>query len=192
VPARRANIPVRIRNGFRPQVPGTLVRGREKRTEGVAKAVTLVKDVAILTVSGESLVGKPGTAAAIFGMLARARVNIRMISQSVSESNISIVVSKESVGRASKALSQGLKVAGIAASVIPEPDVSVLSAFGSGMKGTPGVAARIFSAVARKGVNVRMIAQGSSELSVSFVVPAGDAVRALRALHSALVLAKRA
>jgi aspartate kinase len=188
VPARRANIPVRIRNGFRPQAPGTLIHGRERKAGGVAKAVALVGGVGMITVSGESLVGRPGTAAKVFEIYADAKVNIRMISQSVSESNISVVVARESLGRASKALAHGLEAAGIVASVKTEPEVSVVSAFGSGMKGTPGVAARVFSSVAKVGVNVRMIAQGSSELSISFVVPSKDAAKALNALHSGLVL----
>lgn len=190
VPARRANIPVRIRNGFRPQAPGTLVHGSWKKTAAVAKAVALVGGVGMITVAGESLVGKPGTAAKVFGMLADAGVNVKMISQSVSESNISIVVSKPSLAAAAGALNKGLESAEIGATVRSEPDVSVLSVFGAGMQGTPGVAARVFSAVAREGINVRMIAQGSSETSVSFVVRSRDAVRGLNALHRTLVLGK--
>ena len=188
VPARRAGIPVRIRNGFRPELPGTLVHREERTAAGVAKAVALVGGVGIVTVSGETLVGKPGTAAKVFEILSDARVNVRMISQSVSESNISVVVSKESVKRASAALSRGLARAGMAVTVRSEPDVAVLSVFGAGMKGTPGVAARIFSAIAAAGVNVRMIAQGSSEASVSFAVSSRDGARGLNALHRALVL----
>ena len=188
VPARRAGIPVRIKNGFSPGLPGTLVHRLEKKAAGVAKAVALVEGVAVLTVSGETLVGKPGTAARVFEVLADAGVNVRMISQSVSESNIGVLVAKEASGRASKALSAGLSAAGIAADVKVEGDVSALSVVGSGMKGTPGVAARVFSAVARAGVNVKMIAQGSSETCISFVVPSGDAARGLRALHEELVL----
>ena len=191
VPARRANIPVRVRNGFKPNFAGTLVHGDEKMSSGVAKAVGLVAGVGIVTVSGETLVGKPGTAARVFEILASAQINVRMISQSVSESNISVVVAKESLGRASTALSKRLAEAGIVARVKIEHDTSVLSVFGAGMKGTPGVAARVFSAVAGSGVNVKMIAQGSSELSISFVVPSKDAVRALNALHAALVLRQR-
>lgn len=190
VPARRANIAVRIRNGFRPDEPGTLVHGREKTTPGIAKAVALVGGVGMITIAGETLVGKPGMAARIFGILADTSVNIKMISQSVTESNISIVVTKASLGVASKALSRGLAAGGIPAFVKQESDVSVLSVFGAGMNGTPGVAARIFSAVAGSGVNIKMIAQGSSETSVSFVVHAKDAVKGLNALHETLVVGK--
>ena len=188
VPARRANIRVRIRNGFRPGLPGTLVRREEKNASGIVKAVALVGDVAMVTVSGESLVGKPGMAAKAFGILGAAGVNIKMISQSVSESSISAVVARASSGAASRALNRGLREAGGAVAVRVDPDVSVLSVFGSGMKGTAGVAARIFSAVAGRGINVMMIAQGSSETSVSFVVRSRDAIGGLNALHGALVL----
>lgn len=189
-PARKTGMPVRIKNGFKPALPGTLIHAKERKSRSIAKSVAVVNHVAMITVCGESLVGRPGTAAQVFGILGDAGVNILMISQSVSESNISAVVRRGAVERATSALKLGLSRAGIFAAVRSEPGVSVIAVIGSGMYGTPGVAAKIFSAVASRGVNVRMIAQGSSELNVSFVVAAKDAVRAVKALHEALVLKK--
>jgi len=117
-------------------------------------------------------------------------VNVLMISQSVSESNISAVVRKGSLERAASALSEGLSRVGISAGVKVEPDVSVLAVVGAGMQGTPGIAAKVFSAVAATGVNVRMIAQGSSELNISFVVASRDSEKAVKALHESVVLGK--
>ena len=186
-PARLAEIPVRIRNGRRPDLPGTLIHGLQKRKAGVAKAIMLVRRVGILTISGETLMGRPGTAGQLLRALGDKGVNIFMISQSVSESNISMVVRRDALHKAREAIEsvqesfeQGLKVD-------TEHDVAVVAAVGAGMKGTPGFAARVFGAVSRAGVNVRMIAQGSSELNISFVVREGDAVKAVRALHSDLV-----
>ncbi len=189
-PARLGGIPVRIRNGHRPEVPGTLIHARERRMASVAKAILLVKSVGMLTVSGESLLGRPGTAARIFNTLGNHGINILMISQSVSESNISLVVRRNLLQRARSALKIGLDTRDLGARIEVEPDVAVVAAVGAGMKGTPGVAAKVFGAVAREGINVRMIAQGSSELNVSFVVKEKDSVRAVRALHSALVAGK--
>ena len=189
-PARKAGIPVRIRNGFKPDRLGTLINPHERKSSVIAKSVALVGNVGIVTVSGETLVGRPGTAAKIFELLGRAGVNVLMISQSVSESNISAVVRKSSLERAASALSEGLSQVGINAGVKVEPDVSVLAVVGAGMKGTPGIAAKVFSAVASKGVNVMMIAQGSSELNISFVVASRDSEKAVNALHESVVLGK--
>ncbi|MCL4355288.1 MAG: aspartate kinase [Nitrososphaerota archaeon] len=186
-PVRLSKIPVRIKNGFSPDSPGTLIWSSQKKSAEVVKSIALVRDVGMLTVSGETLAGRPGTAANIFRSLADSGVNILMISQSVSESNISVVLRRGTLDRAGKALQRGLSGLAGSARVDLEPDVAVVAAVGAGMKGTPGVAARVFSAVSRAGVNVRMIAQGSSELNVSFVVGSEDAVKAVRALHTALI-----
>jgi len=113
------------------------------------------------------------------------RVNVLMISQSVSEANISMIVRRASLRLAEKALRRELKNQGIA--VEGDPAISVVAAVGAGMRGEKGVAARIFGAVASRGINVRMIAQGSSELNVSFVVNEKDADDTVRALHSQVV-----
>lgn len=182
-PARARGIPVRIRNGFRPDGPGTLITDRERRSGGVVKCVALVKDVGLLTVSGETLQGRPGIAARVFEALGAAKVNVLMISQSVSEANISMVVRRASLKRAEEAVREGLLGAEIPVSVEADPTVAVVAAVGAGMRGTRGVAARVFQAVASRGVNVRMIAQGSSELNISFVVDAKKADAAVLAVH---------
>ncbi len=186
-PARMVGVPVRILNGFKPDLPGTLIDSNERKGAGVIKSLALVRDVGLLTVSGETLAGRPGTAAMVFTLVGRAGVNMLMISQSVSESNISMVVRRSTLERAAKALKTGFAEANVRADVATEEDLSVIAAVGAGMKGTPGVAAKVFGVVSRAGVNVKMIAQGSSELNISFVVPSEDATRALRALHSSLV-----
>jgi aspartate kinase len=188
-PVRRAGIPIRIRNGFRPGNPGTLIQRRERKTSSIAKAVLLVDKVGILTVSGGSLVGRAGTAAKVFDLLGAVGANILMISQSVSESNISTIVRSGNLALAESALSSGLQRVGIRDGVLKiDQNVAVLAVIGAGMKGSPGFAAKVFSTVARQGVNVRMIAQGSSELNISFVVSRRDAVKAVNALHREVVL----
>lgn len=186
-PARLAKIPVRIRNGHRPDLPGTLIHGLQERKAGVAKAVMLVRRVGMLTVSGETLMGRPGTAGQLLSSLGDMGVNIFMISQSVSESNISMVVRRDALQRAREAIESGQEHFEQGLKVDAEHDVAVVAAVGAGMKGTPGVAARVFGTVSQVGVNVRMIAQGSSELNISFVVREKEALKAVRALHSTLV-----
>ena len=142
-PARGKSIPVRIRNTFNPEHPGTLIGGRPKKTRGVVKAVALVRDVGMLTVSGRSLVGKPGMAAKILGLLAAQKIYTLMISQSVLESNISIVVKRNLLEGAKAALASGMAYGDYGLRIDTEEHVSVVAAIGAGMKGTPGVAARV-------------------------------------------------
>jgi len=190
-PTMEENIPVRIRNVSNPDNPGTLIVKEQKIKLGDAvKAITLVRDVALVNVGGAGMVGAPGTAAKVFDVLGRDNINILMISQSVSEANISLVVQRGLLERAVSTLEIALLGRGLIREVSAEDDVCVVAVVGAGMKGTPGVASRIFTAIARKGINVRMIAQGSSELNISFVVKETDGEEAVRAIHEEFKLDK--
>ncbi|MBN1784146.1 MAG: aspartate kinase [Candidatus Bathyarchaeota archaeon] len=183
-PARKEGIPVRIRSVFNPDNQGTLITKEKKvRHEDGVKAVTLVKNVAVITVSGAGMVGAPGTAAKVFEVLGKENINILMISQSVSESNISLVIQRNLLERAVNTLEIALLGRDFIREVVSEDDVCVVAVLGAGMKGMPGVASRIFSAVAKESINVRMIAQGSSELNVSFVVKEKNGANTVRAIH---------
>src|SRR5438128_7729120 len=170
-PAAERKIPVRIKNSSRPSGNGTLVSASESPNGGkVVKAVSLIRDVGIVTVSGTGMMGAPGVAAKIFQTLGSNNVNVMMISQGSSEATISCVVANREVDRAVRALQLALMGQGYVDRIAEEKNACVIAVVGSGMKGIPGVAARIFTAVARRKVNVRMVAQGSSEYNVSFVV----------------------
>jgi aspartate kinase len=190
-PAMEENIPVRIRNAFNPENPGTLIIKEQRIKPGdVVKAITLVKDVALVNVSGAGMVGAPGTAAKVFDVLGKDNINILMISQSVSEANISLIIQRSLLEKAVSTLEIALLGRGLIREVTAEDDVCVVAVVGAGMKGTPGVASRIFTAIARKGINIRMIAQGSSELNISFVVKEIDEEEAVRAIHEEFKLNK--
>ncbi len=185
-PAIEKKIPVRLKNTFNPTHNGTLIVARvSKPNFSVVKVISLIKDTGMVTVRGASMVGEAGTAAKFFDLLADAKINIMMISQSVSESNISVVMKKQYLERAREVLDS--EIGKNAKRMEVEPDISVVATVGEGMKGTPGVAARMFRAVADAGVNVRMIAQGSSELNISFVVKEEDGTKAVRALHNEFI-----
>ncbi|MBI2184868.1 MAG: aspartate kinase [Thaumarchaeota archaeon] len=183
-PIIEPHIPVRIKNTFSPSAEGTLIGVDQQVSSGsVAKAVARVSDVGIVSVGGTGMVGLPGTAGRVFEVLGKQGVNILMISQSVSESNITMVVRRNSIQKAVNALEIGLLSKGEVKEVSYEDDVSIVALIGSAMRGTPGVAARVFKAIADAGINVIMIAQGSSELNISFAVNEKDGVEAVRALH---------
>jgi aspartate kinase len=190
--AIRENIPVRIRSIFHPENSGTLItkEPNAKVTEAV-KAVAMIKDVAMLNINGAGMVGAPGSYAKVFDVLGKNNINVMMISTAASEANISIIIKRSLLGRAISNLEIALlERGGIVNEVSAEDDVAVIAVMGANMKGTLGVASKIFSVVAKKGINIRMIAQGSSELNISFVVKEKDGVDVVRAIHEAFNLDK--
>ncbi len=190
-PAMEEEIPVRIRNSSNPKNTGTLVVAlKQIKPYGIVKAITLIKDAALITVSGAGMVGSPGTAAKIFDVLGRNNINILMISQSVSEANISFVIQRNQLDKAISSLEITLLGKDVVKDISAEDDVCIIAAVGAGMKGARGVASRIFGAVANAGVNVRMIAQGGSELNISFVVTDSEGEKAVRAIHQEFSLDK--
>jgi aspartate kinase len=136
------------------------------------------------------MVGAPGSYARILEVLGRDNINVMMISAAVSEANISLVIRRNLLGRALSTLEIALLGRGLVSNVTAEDDVCVVAAMGANMMGTRGVASRIFTAIARKGVNIRMIAQGSSELNISFVVKEKDGTAAVKAIHEEFKLDK--
>ena len=190
-PIMKENIPARIRNVFNPENPGTLISGDTTTTrKDAVKAVAVIKDVAMINVSGGGMVGAPGSYARILDLLGKNGINVMMISAAASEANISIIIRRNLLGRALSTLEIVLLGRGFASDVTAEDDVSVVAAMGANMKGTPGVASRIFNTQAKNGINIRMIAQGSSELNISFVVKEHDGKAAVQAIHDEFKLDK--
>jgi aspartate kinase len=153
------------------------------------KAIIAIRNTALIDVSGGGMVGAPGTAAKIFDALARQSVNIMMISQSPSESSISMVVKKDDLDTAITTLDLTL-LDKVIKNVRVNEDVAVIAVVGSGMRGAKGIAAKVFSSVSKKNINVIMIAQGSSELNLAFVVNNSDCEKAVRSLHEVFILTK--
>lgn len=183
-------IPLRIRSTFNIKNSGTLVTASPKAdTQKTVKCVSTIRHTGLIDVRGGSMVGAPGTAATIFSTLAKAGVNVMMISQSPSESSISIIVRKNDLDKAVNTLEMNL-LGKIIKKVDVTVDVAIIALIGSGMRGIVGVASKVFAAVAKKGVNVVMIAQGSSELNLAFVVKDADCNTTVQALHDEFELAK--
>lgn len=189
----RAGMTLRLRPFAEPSATGTtIVVGRVARGAPV-RAISGMSDQALVAVSGTGMLGVPGVAARVFGALASANISVSMISQASSEQSICFTVpadrADEVAARLRQAFAEELQRNEV-------DDISVRAALttiavvGSGMASTPGIAARIFSAVAEAGVNVVAIAQGASERNVSFVVDTSEAPSAVRAVHSAFQLNK--
>jgi aspartate kinase len=189
-PVIETGIPVRIRNVMNPSKIGTMILQRPSDTsKRIVKSVIAIRRTGLIDVGGTSMAGAPGTAATIFDALAKKNINIIMISQSPSESSISMVLRNDDIEKAVSILELSL-LGKVIKKVEVNNNVSVIAVVGSGMRGIQGVAARIFSAVAREDVNVIMIAQGSSQLNLAFVVNDNDCETAIRALHKEFKLGK--
>jgi aspartate kinase len=179
-------IPMWVRNTFNPDYPGTRIGPNGQTSATVIKAVTSVRSVSLLTVSGKGMIGVPGIAGRTFLATAHAGASILMISQSSSEQSFCFLVTNNTAQDVKHSIESQLS-AEIARRDIDRVDVTedvvIITAVGSGMRGTPGIAGRVFSAMGEQGINVIAIAQGSSECSISFVVAKPDLERAVIRLH---------
>ncbi|HEY7777630.1 MAG TPA: ACT domain-containing protein, partial [Nitrososphaeraceae archaeon] len=189
-PVMDTKIPIRIKNAFNLSNEGTVIsKNPSKSSQKIVKSIIAIRNTALIDVSGGGMVGLPGTAAKIFDALARKKVNIMMISQSPSESSISMVVKRDDLDTATTTLDLTL-LDKVIKNVRVNEDVAVIAVVGSGMRGIKGIAAKVFSSVSKNNINVIMIAQGSSELNLAFVVDNTDCEKAVRSLHEAFSLGK--
>ncbi|MCG6923739.1 MAG: aspartate kinase [Acidobacteria bacterium] len=193
IPLDGSRVALQVRSFLKQDDPGTEVSSRRTLEAYPVKALATIRDQALVTVAGKGLMGVPGIAARTFSAIHDEGLSVSTIFQSSSESSIGFTVSGKEADRAVQALERAFAMeltAGLVDSVSARPGVAVIAVVGRGMAGSPGIAARVFSALAAGGVNVIAIAQGSSELNISFVVDEKQAADAARAVHSAFQLAK--
>jgi bifunctional aspartokinase / homoserine dehydrogenase 1 len=192
-PAVERGLPIHIRNTFNPESEGTWIH--HGTSSGFAvKGLTTITSIALVNVEGTGLIGVPGTAERLFGALREAGISVVMISQASSEHSICFAVHAAAAARARQAVERAFFAElhhGQIQRVEIDSHCCILAAVGDEMAGHPGIAANFFGALAKAGVNVRAIAQGSSERNISVVVDAADVVRALRAAHSGFYLSKQ-
>jgi bifunctional aspartokinase / homoserine dehydrogenase 1 len=189
----RAGIPVWIRNSFAPERTGTKITPKGRTNGGGVKALTAIRDVALITVGGPGIVGLTDVVGRTFSTTAEVRANILLISQSSSQNDICFIVAAPDAKRTVDALRREFaqdvaheKVEHITM----DASIAIVAVVGENMRGTPGVAGRTFMAVGRGNVNIIAIAQGSSETNISFVVSEKEIKAALAATHREFGLAE--
>lgn len=190
-PVIDAGIGLRICNTFNPQHPGTrLVSNGESAHQGEIKAVTAIHGQRLITIEGRGMLGVPGVAARAFAAVASTGTSVPLITQASSEQSICFAApsgaAEEVVAALNKTFSAELTQCDIDR-IWASDEVEIITVVGAGMMHVPGIAGKVFSALGARGVNVIAIAQGSSEVSISLVVAAGDAGEALRTLHAVIV-----
>jgi len=180
-----------VKNTFAPAEPGTLiVPDNGTQTDGAIRAVTAFKGQCIITVEGRGMLGVPGIAARTFGAVARTNTSVVMISQASSEQSICFVVSCQSSPLVLRTMEEEFRLELTRKdidSITSSSESAIVTVVGAGMRHTPGIAGKVFSALGEAGVNVIAIAQGSSECSISLVVDAADANKAVASIHELIM-----
>jgi len=195
-PVIEAGISLRVCNTFNPENPGTyLVSDLSPLKDGVIKSVTAIRGISLITLEGRGMLGVPGVAARAFGAVAATGVSVPLITQASSEQSICFAVPVESkdqvVSSLEKSFANEIACRDIDR-VWATEELVIVTVVGAGMRSTPGVSGRVFSALGKRSVNVIAIAQGSSEVSISMVVPAKDIQAAVMAIHELIVPQKEA
>ncbi len=193
-PAVMRSIPIFIKNTFNPTAPGSRVGPGGGASVDQIKGVTSVDNVALVNLEGTGMIGVPGTADRLFGALRSAGISVILISQASSEHSICFAVPARHAAQVEQVVRQAFVLElqqGQIQSVDVQDDCSIIAVVGDGMAGLPGVAAKFFGTLGNAGINVRAIAQGSSERNISAVIDKRDATRALRATHSGFYLSAK-
>ena len=189
-PAVDKKIPIWIRNTFAPEKTGTLICESPVSSHAV-KGITSIEKIALVNVEGAGMIGVPGTAERLFGALRDEGVSVILISQGSSEHSICFAVPEADAALTERTVRQAFDTE-LRQGQIQNVDLvggcSILSVVGDGMAGTPGIAAAVFGALAAAGVNIRAIAQGSSERNISAVIDERQSTRALRSVHARFYL----
>lgn len=193
IPIIGKQVPLFVRPFGNPADQGTEVSERETGLEVPVKALSAATGQALITVEGSGMLGVPGVAARTFAALQRERISVSLITQASSEHSICFCVPAESAAQAQKCLNEAFRIE-IAQhevdGVSVKTGVATIAVVGLGMAGTPGVAQRVFSALASARINVIAIAQGSSELNISVVVEEAQVKEAQQAIHAGFQLGK--
>lgn len=186
IPAFLKKIPIVIKNTFEPEFEGTVIRHDCKPSNLPIKGISSINNISILNLEGSGMVGKSGFSGRLFSLLAREQINIILITQSSSEHSITFAVQPDDTEKAKKLIEQEFELELLAKKledVVIEQNLAIIAIVGENMKQTPGVSGKLFHALGRNGVNVRAIAQGSSEYNISVIISARDLAKALNAVH---------
>ncbi|MVN90374.1 bifunctional aspartate kinase/homoserine dehydrogenase I [Mucilaginibacter aquatilis] len=187
-PAFLKQIPIVIKNTFDTSFEGTVIKHNCQDSNLPIKGISSIDHISIINLEGSGMVGKAGFSGRLFSLLAREQINVMLITQSSSEHSITFAVQPKDAEKACRLMEQEFELElGAKKLEVPviEADLAVLAIVGENMRKTPGISGRLFHALGRNGVNVRAIAQGSSEYNISVIISATDLAKAVNAVHDA-------
>jgi aspartokinase/homoserine dehydrogenase 1 len=184
-PALTKNIPIRIKNTFAPNDEGTLIQS-ESTPDSIIRGISSISGLALISLEGSGMIGIPGFSARLFDALAKAQVNVILITQGSSEHSICVGINAADSARAQQAVDQAFELemrTGKLDQLRMENELSIVALVGDNMRRHTGVSGRMFNTLGRNGVNIRAIAQGSTERNISAVVSTSDVRKAVNVLH---------
>jgi aspartokinase/homoserine dehydrogenase 1 len=188
LPVMHAHIPLWIKNTFEPEHPGTLIENESPKDNNVIRGISSIKDICLLSLEGAGMVAIPGFTKRLFDALAKKQISIIIITQSSSEHSISVGVSVQDTHLAKIAVDAEFEEEinlQLLEPLIIEKELSIIAIVGEQMRNHPGVSGKMFSVLGNNGINIRAIAQGSSEKNITAVIEAQDVPKAINVLHEA-------
>lgn len=192
-PVRIKNIPIRVKNTFNPDEPGTIIKDKIENDHKPIKGISSIKNTSLITVSGLAMVGVIGVNRRIFTALANNGISVFMVSQASSENSTSIGVRDEDAAEAAKVLNEEFASEIEDGAMFPmhvEGNLATVAIVGENMKHTPGIAGKLFGTLGRSGISVIACAQGASETNISFVVQRDSLRKTMNALHDSFFLSE--
>lgn len=185
-PVMTKRIPVVIKNTFAPEDPGTLIQAHTKVNGTPIRGISSIKNIALLSLEGSGMVGIPGFSKRLFEALASQEINVVLITQASSEHSICVGVEENTSDEAKAVVDKAFAFeieTGLIEPLIVEKGLAIVALVGDNMKNQAGTSGKMFSAIGRNGINIRAIAQGSSERNISAVIAAADVKKAINVLH---------
>lgn len=187
-PVMLKNIPVWVKNTFEPEAHGTLIESRSSSTSEFIRGISSITSISLLSLEGSGMVGIPGFSKRLFESLANEQINVILITQSSSEHSICVGINEADTLKAKRAIDNAFSFeiqTGKVDPLIVETNLAIVALVGEQMKSHPGVSGKMFGSLGRNGINIRAIAQGSSEKNISAVIATKDVRKAINVLHEA-------
>ena len=187
------NIPIKVKNTFNPEAPGTIIKNKIDNDRKPIKGISSINGTTLITVTGLSMVGVIGVNRRIFTALADEGISVFMVSQASSENSTSIGVRDEDAPEAVNVLNAEFAKEIETGAMFPmhaESDLATIAIVGENMKHTPGIAGKLFGTLGRSGISVIACAQGASETNISFVVNSKHLRKSLNVLHDSFFLSE--
>jgi bifunctional aspartokinase / homoserine dehydrogenase 1 len=185
-PVMSKNIPVWVKNTFAPHDEGTIIKNQFSNNDGAIRGISSINKISLISLEGSGMVGIPGFSKRLFEALANKKINVILITQSSSEHSISVGIESMYANTAKQCVDEAFAYEIEIKKVDPllvENDLAIVALVGDNMKNHTGVSGKMFNTLGKNGINVRAIAQGSSERNISAVIAHSDVVKAVNVLH---------
>jgi aspartokinase/homoserine dehydrogenase 1 len=187
-PVLDKKIPIVIKNTFEPNDAGTLICENTNGNKATVKGISHIENIALLTLEGNGMVGVPGISKRLFEALYQKNINVKFITQASSEHSICIAIEVEEAEFAKEAVDSEFEYEILQKKINPltvEKDLAIIALVGDNMKSHQGISGKMFSSLGHNNVNIRAIAQGSTEKNISAIIAKKDVKKALNTLHAA-------